>query len=41
MKLSIVTGYFNVLEYTKKLAEILEPQLTDEVEWIIVDDRLQ
>ena len=40
MKLSIITPYYNCLEYTKKLATILEPQLTDEVEWIICDDRL-
>jgi len=38
IKLSIITPYYKVLEYTKKLAEVLEPQLTDEVEWIIVDD---
>ena len=38
MRLSIITPYYNTLEYTKKLAEVLEPQLTDEVEWIIVDD---
>lgn len=38
MQLSIITPYYNTLEYTKKLAEVLEPQLTDEVEWIIVDD---
>ena len=38
MKLSIITPYYNTLEYTKKLAESLEPQLTDEVEWIIVDN---
>lgn len=38
IKLSIITPYYKVLEYTKKLAEVLEPQLTKEVEWIIVDD---
>ena len=38
MRLSIITPYWNTLEYTKKLAKVLEPQLTDEVEWIIVDD---
>ena len=38
MKLSIITPYYNTLSYTKKLAEVLEPQLTDNVEWIIVDD---
>jgi glycosyltransferase involved in cell wall biosynthesis len=38
IKLSIITPYFNTLEYTKKLAEVLEPQLTQECEWIIIDD---
>ena len=38
MKLSIITPYYHTLSYTKKLAEVLEPQLTDEVEWIIIDD---
>ena len=37
-KLSIITPYYNVLEYTKKLVTILEPQLTTETEWIIIDD---
>lgn len=40
-KLSIITPYYNCLEYTKKLAEVLIPQLTDEVEWIIIDDGCQ
>ena len=38
IKLSIITPYYNTLEYTKRLAEMLEPQLTDEIEWIIIDD---
>ena len=38
MKLSIITPYYNVLPYIKKLANILEPQLTKETEWIICDD---
>ena len=38
MLLSIITPYYNTLEYTKKLADVLVPQLTDEVEWIIIDD---
>lgn len=38
MQLSIITPYYNTLEYIKKLRDVLEPQLTDEVEWIIVDD---
>lgn len=38
IKLSIITPYYNCLEYTKRLAKILEPQLTDETEWIIIDD---
>ena len=38
MRLSIITPYYNTLEYTLRLAERLQPQLTDNVEWIIVDD---
>lgn len=38
MKLSIITPYYKTLEYTKKLAEVLTPQLTEDIEWIIVDD---
>lgn len=38
LKISIITPYYNTLEYTKKLASILEPQLTEEIEWIIIDD---
>ena len=36
--LSIITPYYETLEYIKELAKVLEPQLTDEVEWIIVDN---
>ena len=38
MQLSIITPYYKTLKYIKKLRDVLEPQLTDEVEWIIVDD---
>lgn len=38
MKLSVITPYYNALEEIKKLAEVLVPQLTNEVEWIIIDD---
>lgn len=38
MKLSIITPYYKTLEETKTLAEVLIPQLTDEVEWIIIND---
>ena len=38
MKLSIITPYYNTLKYIKKLAVVLKPQLTEETEWIIVDD---
>ena len=38
IKLSIITPYYNTLKYTKKLAECLNKQITDEIEWIIVDD---
>lgn len=37
-KLTIITPYYKTLEYTKRLAEVLEPQLTNEVEWCIIDD---
>lgn len=36
--LSIITPYYKTIEYTQRLARMLEPQLTDEVEWIIIDD---
>lgn len=38
IKLSIITPYYNCYDYIKELIKILEPQLTDEVEWIIIDD---
>lgn len=38
IKLSIITPYYNTLKYTERLANGLTPQLTNEVEWIIVDD---
>jgi len=38
MKLSIITPYYNTLKYIKFLSQIITPQLTDEVEWIIIDD---
>ena len=38
MRLSIITPYYNSWEYTEELAKVLTPQLTDEVEWIIIDD---
>ena len=38
MRLSIITPYYNVLEEIKILAEILQPQLTEEVEWIVIND---
>lgn len=38
MQLSIITPYYKAWEYTEKLAKVLEPQLNEEVEWIIVDD---
>lgn len=38
MKLSIITPYYKTLEPTLRLAEVLETQLTEDVEWIIVDD---
>ena len=38
IKLSIVTAYYKTYDLTKKLIDTLLPQLTNEVEWIIVDD---
>ena len=38
MQLSIITPYYKTLEYTLKLSKVLEPQLTDDIEWIIIDD---
>lgn len=38
MLLSIITPYYKTLKYTLDLAKILEPQLSNTVEWIIIDD---
>lgn len=38
VKLSLITPYYKTLNEIKELASILGPQLTDEVEWIIIDD---
>lgn len=38
MKLSIIIPYYKALKYTKELMKVLEPQLTKDVEVIIVDD---
>lgn len=38
IKLSLITPYYKTLNETKELAKVLGPQLTDEVEWIIIDD---
>ena len=38
LKLSIITPYYDTLEETKRLAEVLIPQLTNEIEWFIIDD---
>ena len=38
MKLSIIIPYYKALKYTKELMKVLEPQLTKDVEIIIVDD---
>ena len=38
MQLSIITPYYKCYDYFTVLANILIPQLTKEVEWIIVDD---
>ena len=36
--LSIIIPYYKTLEYTKRLFETLTPQLTEDVEVIVVDD---
>ena len=36
--ISIITPYYRTLNETKELAKVLEPQLSDNVEWIIIDD---
>lgn len=38
MKLSIITPYYKTLEQIKRLKNILEPQLDNNIEWIIIDD---
>ena len=38
IKLSIITPYYNTLPYIKKLSNMLQPQLTENIEWIIIDD---
>ena len=38
MKLSIVIPYYNVEPYTNELLDCLAPQITDEVEVILIDD---
>jgi glycosyltransferase involved in cell wall biosynthesis len=36
--ISIVTPYYKVKEYILRLANDLEPQLNNKIEWIIIDD---
>jgi glycosyltransferase involved in cell wall biosynthesis len=38
LKLSVIIPYFNTLELTLKLLDVLLPQVTNEVEVILVDD---
>ncbi|MBQ4031520.1 MAG: glycosyltransferase family 2 protein [Bacilli bacterium] len=38
MQLTIITPYYDTLKYIKFLSKILNTQLTDEVEWLIIDD---
>lgn len=38
MRLSIITPYYNCLDYIKELNEKLKVQLNDSIEWIIIDD---
>ena len=36
-KLSIIIPFYNTPDYTEELLTVLEPQLTDEVEVMLVD----
>lgn len=38
MKLSIIIPYYNAEPYTSELLEVLDPQITDEIEVIVIDD---
>lgn len=38
MRLSIVIPYYNVKNYTDELLDVLDPQMSDQVEVILVDD---
>ena len=38
IKLSIIIPYYNAKEYTDELLDCLSPQLTDEIEVLLVDD---
>lgn len=38
MKLSIIIPYYNVAQYTDELLDCLAPQITDDVEVILIDD---
>lgn len=38
MKLSIIIPYYNSEQYTRELLDVLAPQMTDEVECVVVDD---
>lgn len=38
MKLSIIIPYYNTKEYTDELLNVLESQLTDDVEALVIDD---
>ena len=37
-KLSIIIPFYNTPDYTEELLTVLEPQLTEEVEVMLVDD---
>ena len=38
MKLSIIIPYYNAEPYTSELLDVLAPQITDEIEVILIDD---
>ena len=38
MRLSIIIPYYNTLSYTNELLKVLDPQITDDVECVLIDD---
>jgi glycosyltransferase involved in cell wall biosynthesis len=38
LRLSIIIPYYNTLSYTNELLKVLDPQITDDVECVLIDD---